>query len=101
MSNEMHSVEGYGGFEWHRGAFEDCPECYPQGFKRQYQQRPSPAAYEQRISALEAQLAEAKAVLKLVEWNAGDTPLCPACARPRTFGHAPDCRLAKVLENAP
>lgn len=45
---------------------------------------------------LEAQLAEAKAVLKLVEAKMmGDSGYCHAC---ECDGHAPDCRLAKVLE---
>lgn len=40
------------------------------------------------------QLAEAKAVLREVEWFPCDCPICHAA---ELDGHAPDCRLAKVI----
>lgn len=52
---------------------------------------------------LVAQLAEAKAVLALVQFTNGrqaigpDTYTCPMCEMEQRLGHAPDCRLAKVL----
>lgn len=54
---------------------------------------------------LEAQLAEARAVLKLVEWNC-EGIYCPCCGgsnpeladHGKNNGHAPDCRLKKFLE---
>jgi hypothetical protein len=62
------------------------------------------------ICRLHIQLAEAKAVLREVEWAGEDAhgnPACPLCDGLPTWesfgegltgrGHAPDCRLAKVL----
>lgn len=63
---------------------------------------------------LEAELAEAKAVLREVEWGScdgcGNKHNCPLCLRPKggiwseelgdldpNTEHAPDCRLAKLL----
>lgn len=52
---------------------------------------------QQRLRALEAQLAEAKAVLR--DLGRKDD-ICPSCDADFIIdpGHAPDCRLAKVLE---
>lgn len=64
------------------------------------------------VADLRAQLAEAKAVLREAEWvrmsngNEGEELACPLCfdcdaaySEPgaKHSGHAPDCRLAKVL----
>lgn len=56
------------------------------------------------ISDIQAQLAEARAVLKEVEWCCKPyphyDPACPACEAyepPLGTGHAPDCRLKKAL----
>lgn len=52
------------------------------------------------LRRLGRELAEAKAVLRVVEWF-GETPVssafCPCCGHMKRDGHAPDCRLAKVL----
>lgn len=57
---------------------------------------------EAEIAQLEAQLTEARAVLKLVEWFTDpentDCVWCQVCKRQGHKGHAPDCRLAKALE---
>jgi hypothetical protein len=51
---------------------------------------------DRHILKLESQLAEARAVLKEVEW--GQFLVCMLCQREkRSGGHAPDCRLAKAL----
>ncbi len=56
------------------------------------------------IRELKAQLTEAREVLKLVEWQdyRGELycSVCKAIAKPHGQGHAPDCRLAKVLNYA-
>lgn len=63
------------------------------------------AAILSSLDAKEAQLAEAGAVLKLVEWRGayglGTTgeSACPACFKRPNEGHAPGCRLAKVLRD--
>jgi hypothetical protein len=69
---------------------------------------PQPDVCHDRITALETQLAEAKAVLREVEWaiydDAGgrETRQCPVCYRWQEHGrHGPDCRLAKLLGGAP
>lgn len=56
---------------------------------------------------LEAKLAEAREVLRSVEWvsfEEGYEPRCPYCLGerydPKATRHAPDCRLAAVLENS-
>lgn len=61
-------------------------------------------AIEETVTDLHAQLAEARRVLKLVEWSHDDA--CPVCYRYEPsadlegkgvkLGHAPDCALAKV-----
>ncbi len=57
--------------------------------------------HQKRIAKLEAQLTEARAVLKLVEWSGeGDfreESCCPVCGSAPEKGHWPDCRLAKML----
>lgn len=52
-----------------------------------------------QVDALVAQLAEAKAVLREVEWK-GPLNRCPVCdgVNSTRTGHFPDCRLAKCLE---
>lgn len=51
---------------------------------------------EFEIAALQAQLAEARAVLNLLNVARVDSGApCPQCGKDQ--GHAPDCRLAKVL----
>lgn len=57
------------------------------------------------VDGLRADLAEARRVLKLVEWIGDDQmPHCHVCDVERwdgaggKHGHAPDCALAKALE---
>jgi hypothetical protein len=58
---------------------------------------------QDRVVVLEAQLIEARAVLREVEWCADNA--CPVCflyedstdGHGRGPGHAPDCRLKKAL----
>lgn len=75
----------------------------------------SPATCDRcAIVALTAELAEARAVLREVEWAEGDnfqSVFCPSCLGSRPFletvsgsmmgGHASDCRLAKALSAGP
>lgn len=57
-----------------------------------------------RVKELEVQLAEAKAVLREVEWTDDQCPSCRGWEPHEinsgmvVIGHAPDCRLAKALE---
>lgn len=72
---------------------------------------------DEMVKDLQAQLAEARALLKEVEWcgSVNEFQACPSCnglgpvelkafgqdedMRSRyAFGHAPDCRLGKFLE---
>lgn len=64
---------------------------------------------KQWASNVKAQLAEAKAVLRDIQWS--DSSACPVCYRYEAtewavakgldnLGHAPDCRLKKVLDTA-
>jgi hypothetical protein len=56
-----------------------------------------------RHEELKAQLAEARALLKELEWSGLDgwvppTPCCPVCPGQKDeMGHEPGCRLAKAL----
>jgi len=60
-----------------------------------------------RAEAAEARLAEARKVLRSVEWHGSrwvGSETCPECSRERMSypkdppaGHAPDCRLRAVL----
>jgi hypothetical protein len=52
------------------------------------------------ITRLQAALAEARRVLRRLEWGDtdGDTSTCPACGERQRMGyHAHDCALAAVL----
>jgi hypothetical protein len=59
-----------------------------------------------KLERVQARLTEALAVLRLVEWAEGDyfQPTCLLCTRGQPgyanldeVGHAPDCRLARIL----
>jgi len=54
---------------------------------------------EARAEAAEARLAEAREVLRSVEWASCETccDCCPFCGCFVHKGHAPDCRLRAVL----
>ena len=54
------------------------------------------------LARLRAQLAEAREVIRSVEWAAlvQGRDACPDCYQVRPDDHAPDCRLAAVLENS-
>lgn len=56
-------------------------------------------ALEEHEMAEQDKLAEACAVLRLVEWAEVRSGMkhCPQCIRRPDQGHAPDCRLAKQL----
>lgn len=67
-----------------------------------------------RIAIWRAQLTEARAVLKLVEWveirdDGATYSICPGCFDhaasgqdgTKEYGHAPDCRLDKALNSHP
>lgn len=63
-------------------------------------------AYEvdAELDALRAQLAEARAVFRDLEWSHqegfNDPPgivRCPICGNTKTEGHDPDCRLSKLI----
>lgn len=62
---------------------------------------PEALAEESRLrEKAEAQLTEAREVLRLVEWMPRGTdaaPRCPVCHAFEVKGHAPDCRLDKAL----
>ena len=81
------------------GDVEVCRGCY-EGARHSLQVDHEKA----RADQAEAALAEARAVLREVEWAVETTVVggqpdlaCPSCGRNRLQGHAPDCRLAKVL----
>lgn len=82
-----------------------CGDSYTSDHVCQTQFRAAPTnafalGYAAGQKDAEAELAEAQAVLKEVEWAVHDLPgihSCPACGRSKEDGHAPDCRLKKVL----
>lgn len=59
-----------------------------------------PVDWRTRALAAEAKLAEARSVLRSVEWSSEEVARdrCPACDGYRDAGHAPDCRLRAVLD---
>lgn len=83
----------------------DCRHCgmaIPVGALHSCGVLPMPA--NPRTAQLEAQLAEAKALLTKHQWS-GPDERCPECSghewrqgyHAKEQGHAPDCRLAKVI----
>jgi hypothetical protein len=72
-----------------------CQHCTPEQAKNP--DAPCP------LCKLEAQLAEARALLKELEWSGLDgwvppNPCCPVCPGQKDeMGHEPGCRLAKAL----
>lgn len=68
-------------------AFGRSDECYEPPFRSM-----------ELLETLRAQLAEARAVLKDLEWGVFTSHLsCPVCHNGKHLGHAPDCQLAKAI----
>lgn len=90
----------------------DCICWYSQGLCTAHPSnapRPTPPepdeAERAEVARLRAQLAEAREVLRSVEWHGcvhhdgNSYPACLVCGEYHP-DHAPDCRLAAVLENS-
>lgn len=87
----------------------DCICWYSQGLCTAHPSnapRPTPPEPDEAeradLARLRAQLAEAREVIRSVEWAAlvQGRDACPDCYQVRPDDHAPDCRLAAVLENS-
>lgn len=86
-------------YDYPTGSGAGLGQCTPEQIRAAMR---VPTQVPSREQELQAQLTEARAVLKLVEWFTDpentDCVWCQVCKRQGHKGHAPDCRLKKALE---
>lgn len=77
-----------------------CPECSrdQDAFTVITQAWREQRAEVSRLAALLTEAEEMREVLREVEWSGGESSgECPLCGWYRAHGHAPDCRLARLI----